>query len=60
MGVFDRVGLPGAAAVLDADAKSDDFGIGTFGQFGNPKRRGLGQLHDLRTEARLRLCQWCR
>src|ERR1700761_827891 len=33
MGVFDRIGLAGAAAVLDSDAQADDFGIGTLGQF---------------------------
>jgi hypothetical protein len=55
VGVFDRVGLPGAAAVLDADAQADDFGIGALGQFRNALRRGLGQFHDLRARPRLRL-----
>ena len=55
MGVFDRVGLPGAAAVLDADAQADDLGIGALGQLGNALRRGFGQFHDLRTGPRLRL-----
>ncbi len=37
MGVFDGVGLPGAAAVLDADAQADDLGIGALGQFRDPR-----------------------
>src|SRR3954451_5416652 len=31
VGIFDRVGLPGAAAVLDADAQAHDLGIRAFG-----------------------------
>ena len=61
MGVLDRIGLPGAAAVLDADPQAHDLGIGAFGQFGNTLRRRVGQLHDLRAGPRLRLgCRrWC-
>src|SRR5712691_12184732 len=43
VGVFDRIGLPGAAAVLDADPQADDLGIGAFGQLGNALRRRVGQ-----------------
>src|SRR5438105_6063943 len=31
VGVLDRIGLPGAAAVLDADPQAHDLGIGAFG-----------------------------
>ena len=61
MGVFDGVGLPGAAAVLDTDAQSDNFGIGALGQFLNPRRGGFGEFHHLRTGPRFCLggCSWC-
>src|ERR1700733_14078123 len=55
VGVFDGIGLPGAAAVLDSDPQADDFGVGALGQFRNPQRGGFGQFHDLRAGPRLRL-----
>src|SRR5712664_587349 len=61
VGVFDRIGLPGAAAVLDADPQAHDLGIGAFGQISNALRRRVGQLHDLRAGPRLGLGRrrWC-
>ena len=59
VGVFDRLGLPGAAAVLDPDPQADDFGIGALRQFCDPLRRCFSQLHDLRTWPRLRLRLRC-
>src|ERR1700746_816178 len=55
VGIFDRVGLPGAAAILDADPQAHDFGIGALCQFLDALRSSLGKLHDLRARARLRL-----
>src|SRR5450759_645527 len=55
VGIFDRIGLPGAAAVLDPDPQAHDLGIGAPGQFRNPLRRRFRQLHHLRTRPRLRL-----
>src|SRR5438105_11698397 len=55
MGIFDRIGLTGAAAILDADAEADDCRIGARGQLGNAQRGGVRQPHDLRTGPRLRL-----
>ena len=49
MGVFDGIGLSGTAAVLDADTKADDLGIGALGQFGNTGCRCFRQPHHLRT-----------
>src|SRR5579872_7526153 len=49
MGIFDRIGLSGAAAILDADPKTDDLGIRTLGQFLNARCRSFRQLHHLRT-----------
>src|SRR5258706_10115457 len=61
MGVFDRIGLPGAATVLDPYPQAHDLRIGAFGQLGNPLRRRVGQLHDLRAGPRLGFgCRrWC-
>jgi hypothetical protein len=59
VGVFDSIGLPGAAAILDPDPQADDLGIGAFGQLGNALRRCISQLHDLRAEPRLRLRWRC-
>src|SRR5260221_2096174 len=55
VGIFDRIGLPGAAAIHDPDAKADDLGIGAFCQLSDPLRGSLGQPHDLRARPRLRL-----
>src|SRR5215471_10180487 len=35
VGIFDRVGLAGAATILDADAKANDFGIRASGKLKN-------------------------
>src|SRR5580692_197262 len=37
VGIFDGVGLPGAAAVLDPNPKADDLGIGAFCQLDDPR-----------------------
>ena len=52
VGIFDGIGLAGAAAVLDPDAKADDLGIGALGELANALGGGFGQLHDLRARPR--------
>src|SRR6201991_2747019 len=37
VGIFDRVGLTGAAAILDADAQADDLGISALGELADAR-----------------------
>src|ERR1700753_2624969 len=52
--VLHRIGLSGAAAVLDSDPQTDDLGVRALGTFGDALGGGVGQPHHLRSRTRLR------